>query len=67
MSTLCALPVRGAARSQLFSEAAAQLARVLEAESHERTLCAALDTLQRWASRLDGTMPDLILDIFKVT
>ncbi|KAJ8723024.1 hypothetical protein PYW07_004204 [Mythimna separata] len=65
VSTLRALPLRGAERLALFDEVAAQLARVLDSESHERTLCVALDTLQKWTVGLDAPLPDKILDIFK--
>lgn len=66
VSTLRALPQRGADRLVLFNEVASQLSRVLDSESHERTLCVALDTLQKWTTGLDAPMPDKILDIFKV-
>lgn len=66
MSCLRALPVSGADRLALFSEVATQLGRVLDSESHERTLCVALDTLQRWTAGLGVTLPDKMLDIFKV-
>ncbi|KAF9411180.1 hypothetical protein HW555_009953, partial [Spodoptera exigua] len=62
---LRALPVHGAERVALFNEVASQLARVLDSESHERTLCVALDTLQRWTAGLGTTLPDKLLDIFK--
>ncbi|CAH0604472.1 unnamed protein product [Chrysodeixis includens] len=64
VSTLCALPVQGEARQELFNEASTQLARVLDSESHERTLCVAMDTLQRWAAP-HTPMPEQILNIFK--
>ena len=66
MSTLRALPQRGADRLALFTEAATQLSRVLDSESHERTLCVALDVLQKWTTGLDAPLPDKILEIFKV-
>lgn len=65
VSCLRALPVSGADRLALFSEVATQLGRVLDSESHERTLCVALDTLQRWTAGLGVTLPDKMLDIFK--
>ncbi|KAL4704513.1 hypothetical protein ACJJTC_007632, partial [Scirpophaga incertulas] len=34
----------------VFEEVCAQMRRVLDAESHERTLCAALEALQQWGA-----------------
>lgn len=52
--------------SGLFAETVTQMARVLDSESHERTLCGALDVLRCWLTRLRGPLPDRILDIFQV-
>ncbi|XP_028035975.1 eIF-2-alpha kinase activator GCN1 isoform X1 [Bombyx mandarina] len=51
-------------RRALFAETAAHTARILDSESHERTLCVALDVLQHWTTGLDGPLPDVILEIF---
>ncbi|XP_075992954.1 lethal (3) 80Fj [Anticarsia gemmatalis] len=65
VGTLSSLAVSGAERAALFSEAAAQVSRVLDSESHERTLCVALDALHKWTLGLDSHLPHNILDIFK--
>lgn len=49
----------------LFNEATAQMSRVLESESHERTLCVAIDVLYAWLKEVDGPMPDNILNIYQ--
>nr|XP_049695154.1 eIF-2-alpha kinase activator GCN1 [Helicoverpa armigera] len=65
VSSLRALPVSGADRAALFGEVVTQISRALDSESHERTLCVALDALQRWSHNLGAALPDKILDIFK--
>ncbi|KAM3961855.1 lethal (3) 80Fj [Aphomia sociella] len=59
VSALSELRVTGAARRELRATAATQTARVLDSESHERTLCVALDVLQRWAGAQRA------IDVFK--
>ncbi|XP_041977566.1 eIF-2-alpha kinase activator GCN1 isoform X2 [Aricia agestis] len=51
--------------SALWSVAAAQTARVLDSESHERTLCAALQALQRWVTMLRQPLLTELLDMYK--
>ncbi|KAJ0180220.1 hypothetical protein K1T71_003624 [Dendrolimus kikuchii] len=65
ISILTHLAVSGEDRVALFNEATTQMSRVLESESHDRTLCVALDVLHSWLKIIDGPMPDKILDIFK--
>ncbi|XP_026329507.1 eIF-2-alpha kinase activator GCN1 isoform X2 [Hyposmocoma kahamanoa] len=65
VGTLSELAVAAEELSRLFAEAVAQTARVLDSESHERTLCGALDALRCWLARLGGPLPDKILDVFK--
>ncbi|CAH0406720.1 unnamed protein product [Chilo suppressalis] len=50
VSALSELCVVGSERTQLLEEAVSQTARVLDSESHERTLCAALEALRHWAT-----------------
>ncbi|KAL0893483.1 hypothetical protein ABMA27_013683 [Loxostege sticticalis] len=64
-AALSQLNVSAEDRTQLFNEAVAQISRVLESESHERTLCVAIDALKTWLDGLTTTLPDKILDIFK--
>lgn len=66
-AALSQLNVSAEDRTQLFNEAVAQISRVLESESHERTLCVAIDALKTWLDGLTTTLPDKILDIFKVS
>ncbi|XP_038215346.1 eIF-2-alpha kinase activator GCN1 [Zerene cesonia] len=63
--TLSEVAVGAEEYGAVFEEAAAQVARVVEAESHERTLCAALDALLRWALRRAAPLPPAALDIYK--
>ncbi|CAB3252124.1 unnamed protein product [Arctia plantaginis] len=65
VGTLSSLAVNGEDRMVLFTETVTQISRVLESESHERTLCVALDALQKWTLGLNTTMPAKILEIFK--
>lgn len=67
VSTLSELAVSAEELSKLFAETTTQMARVLDSESHERTLCGAQDALRCWLARLGGSLPDKILDIFQVT
>lgn len=66
VSTLSELAVAAEELSKLFAETVVQMSRVLDSESHERTLCGAQDALRCWLARLEGPLPDKILDIFKV-
>ncbi|XP_072943447.1 stalled ribosome sensor GCN1 isoform X2 [Epargyreus clarus] len=68
VSVLRQLAVAEAARGALLQEALAQLARALDSESHERTVCVALDAARRWARPPPGRaadLPDLLLQMFK--
>lgn len=67
ISTLSWLGVSEADGGALLDEAVAGCARVLDSESHERTLCVALDVLRAWCARPDRPLPPKILDILKVT
>ncbi|XP_063377694.1 stalled ribosome sensor GCN1 [Cydia fagiglandana] len=64
VSTLTALNVPAATRSTLLKSACAGLARVLESESHERTLVAALDAAQAWARSAEPPLPVPLLDLY---
>ncbi|XP_047988388.1 eIF-2-alpha kinase activator GCN1 [Leguminivora glycinivorella] len=64
VSTLTALNVPVATRSTLLKSACAGLARVLESESHERTLVAALDAAQAWAKTAEPPLPVPLLDLY---
>lgn len=66
MGTLSLLSVNPEDSLVLYTETVTQISRVLESESHERTLCAALEALQKWTVGLHTTMPTKILEIFKV-
>ncbi|XP_068630147.1 stalled ribosome sensor GCN1 [Battus philenor] len=65
VGTLSELAVSEEDLKVLFNEAATQIARVLESESHERTLVVALDVLHHWNQRLQAPLPDKIYEIFK--
>ncbi|XP_050665165.1 eIF-2-alpha kinase activator GCN1 isoform X2 [Leptidea sinapis] len=49
----------------LIAKIAAHMSAILDAESHERTLCAVLHALYRWGSRAPAHLPDEILNIYK--
>lgn len=65
VATLSSLAVSEEDRESLFTESATHMSRVLDSESHERTLCVALDVLRQWTVGRRNTMPNKILDIFK--
>ncbi|XP_052737701.1 eIF-2-alpha kinase activator GCN1 [Bicyclus anynana] len=65
VGTLSELAVSAADRLTLFDEVVAQTGRVLDSESHERTLCGALDALYRWVHSLDEPLPEKVLQIYK--
>ncbi|CAK1582375.1 unnamed protein product [Parnassius mnemosyne] len=65
VSTLSELAVSEEDFVALFNETVSQMTRVLESESHERTLCVALDVLDRWTQRLQAPLPDKIFELFK--
>ncbi|XP_045491112.1 eIF-2-alpha kinase activator GCN1 [Colias croceus] len=65
VGTLSEVAVSAEEYGAVFEEAATQVARVVDAESHERTLCAALDALLRWAMRRKEPLPPAALDIYK--
>lgn len=64
---LSELAVSAEDRLKLFDEVVTQSARVLDSESHERTLCVALEALYRWIDSLNSPLPEKILQIYKVT
>lgn len=66
MGTLHQLAVIPEERRKLFDDVAAQIARVLDSESHERTLCVALDVLYLWTISLNTPLPEKILQIYMV-
>ncbi|CAK1552697.1 unnamed protein product [Leptosia nina] len=49
----------------LLDEVITQMCRMIEAESHERTLCVALEVLHRWARRSNAHLPEKILQMYK--
>ncbi|KAI5634477.1 eIF-2-alpha kinase activator GCN1 [Phthorimaea operculella] len=64
--TLSSLGVDDAERLKLFDEVCTCSARVLDSESHERTLVAALDALAAWLDKLQGAqLPEQVLQIFQ--
>ncbi|CAH2086956.1 unnamed protein product [Euphydryas editha] len=65
VGTLHELAVVPEERARLFDELAAQISRVLDSESHERTLCAALDALYCWTISLNMPLPEKILQIYQ--
>jgi hypothetical protein len=67
VSTLSAVDVTDEERAALWESVAAQVARIVETESHERTLCAALDALRVWTVALRAPLPDAVLHLYKVS
>ncbi|XP_045785525.1 eIF-2-alpha kinase activator GCN1 isoform X2 [Maniola jurtina] len=65
VGTLSELAVLAEDRLKLFDEVVTQTGRVLDSESHERTLCVALEALYRWIQSLNGPLPENILQIYK--
>ncbi|CAH3879772.1 unnamed protein product [Pieris brassicae] len=65
VGTLSEVSVTGEDFAALFEEATTQISRVMEAESHERTLCVSLDVLHRWAQRARAPLSDKILQMYK--
>ena len=66
MATLSELAVSPEEQLKLFDEVVTQISKVLDSESHERTLCVALEALYRWIHSLNAPMSDKILQIYKV-
>ncbi|XP_047528363.1 eIF-2-alpha kinase activator GCN1 [Vanessa atalanta] len=65
VSTLKELAVSEEERSKLFDEVVIQISRVLDSESHERTLGAALETLLCWTESINAPLPEKVLQIYK--
>ncbi|XP_013182147.1 PREDICTED: translational activator GCN1 isoform X1 [Papilio xuthus] len=63
--TLSELAVSEEDFTALYEEATSQVARVLDSESHERTLCVALDVLSLWTQRLRAPLHPKVYEIFK--
>lgn len=66
MATLSSLAVSDEEYEKLFEVTATQTARLLDSESHERTLCVALESLYQWTLRRQAPLSDRVLDIYKV-
>ncbi|CAH2227600.1 jg628, partial [Pararge aegeria aegeria] len=65
VGTLSELAVLPEDRLKLFDEVVTQTGRVLDSESHERTICVALEALNSWIQSLDTPLPEKILQIYK--
>lgn len=65
VGTLSCLAVSREDRPTLYKEAATQICRLLDSESHERTLCVALEALYVWTATLDTSLPDIIVEVYK--
>ncbi|XP_014362251.2 eIF-2-alpha kinase activator GCN1 isoform X1 [Papilio machaon] len=63
--TLSELAVSEEDFTALYEEVTSQVSRVLDSESHERTLCVALDVLSLWTQRLRAPLHSKVYEIFK--
>ncbi|GBP56848.1 eIF-2-alpha kinase activator GCN1 [Eumeta japonica] len=51
--------------AKLCDEAITHFSKVLDSETHEKTLCHSLDMLALWISHLDGSTPAPVVELFK--
>ncbi|XP_060810909.1 stalled ribosome sensor GCN1 [Amyelois transitella] len=65
IGALSELGVDESSRPALFEEMVKLAGRVLDSESHERTLCGALLALQRWLARLRGALPPALVALYQ--
>lgn len=66
VGVLRSLAVSPSERAGLFEEVVSHTSRVLDSETHEKTLCVALEVLQSWLETLDVVELDKVYQIYKV-
>ncbi|XP_032513752.2 stalled ribosome sensor GCN1 isoform X1 [Danaus plexippus] len=65
VGVLRSLAVSPSERAGLFEEVVSHTSRVLDSETHEKTLCVALEVLQSWLETLDVVELDKVYQIYK--